>query len=415
MERKSYIFNGNKTLCSGCGACVQVCSRNALSMNPDREGFLYPTLDKAKCIECGLCEKTCPVVSISRANEYDNQRGFVATTNNEHYYKESATIGICTMLAEVVIKEGGIVFGSYLDETVWKAYHIGVADRMGLESIRNSKYLQSDTKRTFSEVKDCLNKNKTVLFIGTPCQIAGLKAFLNRDYQQLYLVDIICHGVFSPILMPLEVQYWEKKYNAKISNFRFRSKRKYKNVNGGMVNFDILLPKGKTKHIERHASSSPSYRAYAYSGDGNNYNLRLSCYECPFRAKERYGDLTIGDPWLINGSSIKNKKLKPSNSVRSIFTINTKKGVIMVDKIHLLIESQELSIVDLFRQPALLKQNRRVSEVREQLYKRIENEEYSNLIENLLHCNLDKAHELFVKQYRKSQIKRIIKYLLHLQ
>lgn len=415
MEKKSYIFNGNKTHCTGCGACVQVCSQHALSMNPDKEGFLYPTLDVERCIECGLCDKTCPVVNNNRANIFDNQRGYVATTNNEHYYKESATIGICTMLSEAVIKDGGIVFGSFLDETDWKAYHIGVYDLTGVESIRNSKYLQSDTKGTFSEVKDSLKNNKTVLYIGTPCQIAGLKAYLNRDYPNLYMVDIICHGVFSPKLMPLEVHYWEKKYNTKIANFRFRSKRKYKNANGGMVNFDILLPNGKTKHIERHASSSPSYRAYAYSGDGNNYNLRLSCYECSFRDKERFGDLTIGDPWFINGAHIKNKKLKSSNSVRSIFTINTRKGEIMVEKIHALIESQELSIDDMFRQPALLKQNRQVDEIREQLYKRIEEEDYSCVIEDLLHCNLDKAHELFVKNYIKSLIKRIIKSILHLQ
>ena len=223
MKRNSYIFNQDKTLCTGCGACTQVCTHQALSMKSDEEGFLFPSLDLDKCIDCGICDKICPVVNKNQANNYNHQKGYIATTHHEEFYQESASIGICTMLSNLVIKEGGIVFGCFLDEDTWKAYHIGVTDTNGIEKIRNSKYLQSDTKRTFTEVKTLLKEEKTVLYIGTPCQIAGLKAFLRKDYPNLLLIDIICHGVFSPKLMPLEVQYWDNKYKAKIFNFRFSS------------------------------------------------------------------------------------------------------------------------------------------------------------------------------------------------
>lgn len=415
MNRNSYIFNHNKTLCTGCGSCTQVCTHHALSMKADEEGFLFPSLDSNKCVDCGLCDKICPVVNDNQSNNYNYQKGYIATTHHKEYYLESASTGICTMLSNLVIKDGGIVFGCFLDENVWQAYHIGVTDTDGIEKIRNSKYLQSDTKQTFTEVKTLLKEDKTILYIGTPCQIAGLKAFLRKDYPNLLLVDIICHGVFSPKLMPLEVQYWENKFKAKIFNFRFRSKRKYKNINGGMVNFDYLLPNGKIKHIERHASSSPSYRAYAYAGDGKNYNLRISCYNCPFRELNRYGDITIGDPWFIK-AQIENKELRASNSVRSIYSINTDKGSQWMDKINHLLILEQMEMSNLFVQPATNKQvTEHIGEGREQLYQRINKEDYATVVEDLLHCNLDDAQKSFEKRYNVSQIKRLIKKLVFIK
>ena len=138
------------------------------------------------------------------------------------------------------------------------------------------------------------------LYIGTPCQIAGLKAFLRKPYETLLTIDIVCHGVFSSKLVALEVEYWENLFNGKLSNLRFRSKRFFPWFMGGVVNFDITDSKGKTVHVERHAKSSPTYRCFAYSGDGYSYNIRPSCYSCPFRGKGRYGDLTVGDAWGLN-------------------------------------------------------------------------------------------------------------------
>lgn len=375
-------------------------------MRADDEGFLYPELDKEKCIKCGACVNVCPVVNNKAANDKQDQHCYVATTNDAKYFKESASIGLCTMLSELIVGEGGIVFGVYLDETVWKAYHIPVFDWAGLESVRNSKYLQSDTRNTYSEVKGYLLKGVKVLYIGTPCQIAGLKAYLRKDYQNLYTIDIICHGVFSPKLMPLEILYWERLFKGKIVNFRFRSKKKYTHVNGGMVNFDVIKKNGCTIHIERHASSSPTYRAYAYSGDGINHNLRPFCYSCSFRADTRYGDITVGDPWGIKDNLLHDKRLRSQNCIRTFFVTNSPKGAALIQRIKNNLILQELSKKESFAQPAVLSSNRTNVGKRNEIYTRIRNEEYSKIIEDLFHCDLERSHRFFVRNYWMATIKR---------
>ena len=406
--RTSFIFTGNKESCTGCGACVQLCKQSALSMQPDSEGFLFPKLDINRCVDCGLCDRTCPAVNNHQENENGEQHCFVATTDNKKYYLESASIGICTMLSHQILSQGGYVFGAYLDEETWTTYHVGVSDEKGVEKIRNSKYLQSATKETFFQARDLLMKGIKVLYVGTPCQIAGLKSYLRKEYENLYTVDIVCHGVFSPKLMKLEVDYWEKKYLGCVKNFRFRSKRVYKHVNGGMVNFDLV--KGtKTKHIERFAGSSPTYRCYAYAGDGKQYNQRLSCYDCPFKDRRRYADITVGDPWLINNNIINNPILRTENAVRSLYFTNTRKGEKLIDEIkHFLLE-EELSVEDAFCQPALIQQKREIPSLRAKLFSEIDTVEYGSLIEKLLNCDLDQEHISFHNTYRKQAILRVLR------
>lgn len=410
-ELDSYIFTGNKTLCTGCGACAQICKHRALKMMPDEEGFLYPKLNSENCVECGLCNSICPVTGSNKENEDYDTHCFVATTSYKNYYKDSASIGICTMLSESIIKQNGYVFGAYLDETSWTAYHILINSDIGIQKIRNSKYLQSTTKDTFIQARKLLIEGSIVLYIGTPCQIAGLKSFLRKDYPNLYTIDLICHGVFSPRLMPLEIGYWEKKFKGKVTNFKFRSKKVYKYVNGGMVNFDLQRD-GGIRHIERFAASSPTYRCYAYSGDGNHYNHRLSCYSCHFRSQKRYGDLTVGDPWFIVNGALHSKILSSSNPVRSLYFVNSEKGERLIGAIRNNLIVEEISQSDAFRQPALLASKNVVPEKRRDLFSLIGSMEYGKTVEKLLDCNLEDAHKFFVCSYRKDEIKRMIKKLL---
>lgn len=416
-QRISYIFTGVKETCTGCGACIHVCKHHALSMKADNEGFLFPQMDVSKCVGCGLCDMICPSVRNHQENEEWSQHCYIATTGKKEYYKESASIGICTMLSHYVISQKGHVFGAYLDETSWTAYHIKVTDKSGVDKIRNSKYLQSSTGDTFMEVKNLLTNGDTVFYIGTPCQIAGLKAFLHREYENLYTVDIICHGVFSPKLMKYEVEYWEKIFRGQLHNFRFRSKRVYKHVNGGMVNFD-LIEGSRFKHIERFAGSSPTYRCYAYSGDGNNYNLRLSCYNCTFKSLKRYADITVGDPWFIKNQNISNPKLRSDNVIRSLYSVNTAKGNKLARTIRNIISEEEIAVKDAFCQPAVVPSRRDIPFLREELYSKIDTTDYGSLVESLLSCDLNGAHACFVKDYRKkcikTKIRKLIK-LLHLK
>lgn len=413
-DNVSYLFNKKTELCTGCGACSLVCKKRAIEMCPNEEGFLFPSINETKCIHCGLCEKYCPVANFDQRNDEFLQDCYVCSTDRKDYYIGSASIGLCTMLTESVIREKGIVYGAYLDENTWSTYHIPITDLSGIENIRNSKYSQSSTIEAFKSVKNNLDSGRIVLFIGTPCQISGLKALLRKQYDNLYTIDLICHGVFSPTLIPKEVQYWERVYKGKLINFRFRSKRKYKLKNVGMVNFDCVSKNGKRTHIERYAASSPSYYCYAYSQDGNHYNLRMSCYACKFRAKERYGDLTIGDPWGINNNIINNPSLRSNNSVRSLYIINSAKGQKLISKVKHLLYEEKIPYNQVFAQPALLNEKLVIPSLRYSFYTNMSNiPDYGQYVETYLNCNLEYQHKKFNKAYRVKLMKHYIKKLLH--
>jgi len=412
MKNNSYIFNQDKKLCTGCGACEEVCRHSAIKMVSDIDGFVYPVIDKSRCVSCMACDKICPVVNDRGSNSEFSQKCYVGTTRLKHYFLESASIGICTMVSELIIDKHGVVFGVELDEDNWSARYIKVVSKNDLYRIRNSKYLQSSTGNTFKEVKRLLQCGILVLYIGTPCQIAGLKSYLRRDYENLFTIDLICHGTFSPLLLPLEIKYWENKFKGKIKNFRFRSKRKYRRINGGMVNFDVIYDNGKSEHIERHASSSPTYRCYAYSGDGYNYNLRLSCYTCPFKSINRYGDLTVGDPWGINDNIFKKRNLSSSNPIRSMFFANTLKGISLIKQIQGMLDLQEITHKDSFKQLALIPCKRDIPEQRKVLFDNVNNIEYGVLVEKMLKCNLENSHRSFEKHYKIKILKKYLKCII---
>lgn len=390
----SYLNSHKKEYCSGCSACSNVCVHAAISMKEDEEGFLFPVIDTDKCVKCGLCEKVCPY-NKDCANTSGEQHSYIAVTNRMEYYTESASIGICTMLSDYILSKGGYVYGVELNENDWKAYHVCIHDNESLNRIRNSKYLQSNPRNVYQEIKTRLRANETILYIGTPCQVAGLKSFLRKDYETLFTIDIICHGVFSPKLVPLEVAYWESLFNSKIHNFRFRSKRVFKRYVGGNVNFDL----DDGTHIERHASASPTYRSFAYAGDGKNYNLRLSCYNCHFRSEKRYGDITVGDPWFIDWRKVGNKEIRRYEGAKSIFSTNTDKGQRLFQQTSQLLIVEELSHKTLFCQPAVLNDSREVPELRSEIYGRIDKEDYGTLIQGLFNCNLEASHKEFEKKY----------------
>lgn len=410
-EERCYIFNHNKFSCSGCGACAVVCRHNAIQMMSDDEGFLFPILEKQKCVGCGLCNKACPYVNGGRSNIDGEQHAYIATTHNKKYYKESASIGLCTMLSEYIVEQDGVVWGAFLDENTWNTYHISVSDIHGIEKIRNSKYVQSDISGVYKELKQLLLGGKMVLFVGTPCQISGVKSFLHRPFENLFTIDLVCHGVFSPKLLPLEIKYWEEKFHAPISNFKFRSKRQFPLINGGMVNFDIQKG-GEKQHVERYAGASPSYRCFAYSEDDKSYNLRLSCYQCPFKEHSRYADITIGDPWAIPDSIISDKNLKSRNVIRTLYTTNTIKGDILISKVREKLEEMEFPIEKVFCQPALNYHQREAPSLRKTLFNSIDNKEYGKLVEELLNCDLAKSHRDFVKDYRELAVKIFVKTIL---
>ena len=185
----------NKKDCCGCTACVQVCPKQCILFKEDEEGFLYPEIDQTICIDCGRCDLVCPVI-----NPYENRKPiktYAAKNKDECIRKKSSSGGIFTLLAEQTVKEGRCVFGARFDDN-WDVVHDYEETINGLAKFRGSKYTQSNIGNTYRQCKEQLKQSRKVLYSGTPCQIAGLNHFLNKDYHNLITVDFVCHGVPSP-------------------------------------------------------------------------------------------------------------------------------------------------------------------------------------------------------------------------
>lgn len=274
-----------KQNCTGCQACSQICPKNCIQMRPDREGFLYPVVDEQVCVHCGLCEKVCPV--LHNTEEKQNPPKTYAACNLDTAVRlASSSGGVFTLLAEYVLDQGGVLYGAAMEGMQVK--HIRVADRVGLEALRGSKYVQSDIGQTYIQAKADLESGKTVLFTGTPCQIEGLKAFLGKAYDDLIAVDIICHGVPAPMAWETYATLREKAAGAPAERISFRHK-KY-----GWKKYAILFEfANKTEYVGcRHEDLF--LRAFR-----RDLCLRPSCYQCGFKKVNRVSDMTLADFWGV--------------------------------------------------------------------------------------------------------------------
>ena len=267
--------------CTGCSACYNVCPHKAIQMVEDSEGFKFPQIDQEKCKNCGLCDKVC-ILSNGYAAQSFKQKAYGAKNKNLSERKQSQSGGVFYVLAKHILGQGGVVYGSLIDEG-FVVRHARATTEEQAKAFRGSKYVQSDLGDIFLSVKEDLRLGLPVLFSGTPCQVAGLKAFLHRDYDNLLLVDLICHGVPSPKVWADYVE-WQKKNNKKIiTGVEFR---------------DRVLPWGKHMEVLRVGATKKRYNIYAKLFYSHNIH-RKSCYTCPFTTIERLSDITIGDYWGI--------------------------------------------------------------------------------------------------------------------
>lgn len=285
----------DKHLCCGCEACVQTCPKHCISFSEDTEGFRYPSVDKSTCIDCGLCEKVCPV--INQAKEQVPLKVFAAKNKVESELLSSSSGGLFIVIARKVIADGGVVFGARFDDD-WNVVHSYAETEEDLRPFMTSKYVQSRIGKTYSEAKDFLKAGRQVLFTGTPCQIAGLKRYLRRDYDNLLTVDVICHGVPSPMVWRRYLK--EIKDNPsnemQIRSISFRDKR----LGWKKYSFALTLSKATVdgKHIK--VSLSHIFREDSYMKLFlRDMILRPSCYQCPAKAGKSQSDLTIADFWKI--------------------------------------------------------------------------------------------------------------------
>lgn len=270
----------DKRACCGCSACAQRCPKHCITMQMDEEGFLYPFVDSSSCIECGLCEKVCPCIN---QGEKQSPLELVATYNPDIDVRQmSSSGGIMTMLADVVLKKDGVVFGARFND-LWEVEH-GYTEKMeGISSFRGSKYVQSNIRNSYLEVEKFLKEGKNVLFSGTPCQVNGLNLFLLKDYSNLLTVAIACHSVPSPLVWK---EYLKSLNLPSISGINFRDKRL------GWENYGLSIEQTHGSNFFQEHSENPFMQLFLH-----NLITRESCFSCPAKNGRSSADIILGDCW----------------------------------------------------------------------------------------------------------------------
>ncbi len=277
----------DKKNCSGCTACTAVCPAKCIFMERDKEGFLYPEVDVEKCIECGLCDAICPILNPSiKSSEIPN--AYAAINKDKDVRLKSASGGIFTILAEDIVSRGGIVFGAAFSDDFKSVKHIGVTDIAGIEMLRGSKYLQSNIGNAYSEAEKFLKESRPVLFSGTPCQIGGLKAYLKKEYENLYTLDMVCHGIPSPKVWGKYIKRLEEEKGGRILDMSFRDKR------DSWAGFSLVFDFSNGNNYAEVFNKNLYMRAFL-----SNIDLRPSCYDCRFKGLKRESDITLADFWGI--------------------------------------------------------------------------------------------------------------------
>lgn len=299
-------------LCAGCRACEQICRREAISMVADQEGFLTATIDQQICVDCGLCAKICP--QNKPVEKSSSKNVFAVRLKDDQTLYKSASGGAFAGIAKAWIGEGGIVVGVVYDKE-WNAHHICATTSEQLDAILSSKYVQADTRATYSEVKALLEDGKYVLYSGTGCQIGGLKAYLRKDYDNLLTMDLICHGVASPLLFKQYISWLGEKSGSPILEYDFRDKK-----GGWGLGYRY---KYKQKYKYRNCTIDPYFYRFL---EGHTY--RESCYHCNYCKPERAGDITIGDYWGIEKEHPQFFNTKGISCV----LVNTNKGIAAWEK-----------------------------------------------------------------------------------
>ncbi|MCE8598428.1 Coenzyme F420 hydrogenase/dehydrogenase, beta subunit C-terminal domain [Bacteroides fragilis] len=329
------IFITDKYNCCGCTACAALCPKQCIAMHEDEKGFLYPHVDTSKCIDCKLCEMACPV--INQAEPRKPLKVFAAKNTNEKVRLKSSSGGIFSMIAERIINNGGVVFGARFNEQ-WEVVHDFTDTIEGLETFRGSKYVQSRIGNNFKKTELFLKNGREVLFTGTPCQIAGLQRFLRKDYPNLLTIDVICHGVPSPlvwrdylkhILCPRD-RIRKNTVSLSLNEIPNLSGISFRDKMAGWKKYSFII---RTKSVFRSDRNSvlPSkdnilchdvlQQNVFLRGFLQNLYLRSSCYKCPSRNFKSNSDFLLGDFWNIDSI---NREINDDKGVSLVFALSFK-------------------------------------------------------------------------------------------
>ena len=326
------IHISEKQSCAGCTACMAVCPKNAIAMVADENGFQYPFVDPEKCVDCGLCDKVCPFDKTS--TEASKRSAYAVKHKDRSVLEESTSGGIFTAVSDYVLAQGGVVYGAALDENI-VVRHIRATTAEERDRMRGSKYVQSDLGDAFLQVKNDLAEGKTVLFTGTPCQVAGLRSCLKNKCDGLICLDLICHGVPSPVIYKEHIDLLSKKLRTRITDYKFRPKKW-----GWHIHREMACGEKKSYHSTPYTDL---WRTLYYS----RLVTRPSCNNCPYSNLNRVGDITIGD---CRGIDRVNADFGSYEGV-TLAIVNTAVGEEIFERISDAVTYEPLNIEDVMQPP----------------------------------------------------------------
>lgn len=395
------IIITDKTNCCGCQACANICPKNCISMQSDGEGFLYPHVDKTVCVNCGLCEKGCPI--LNKPQTYPVLAAYAAKHTNPEVKLKSSSGGMFSAIAEVILQEGGVVFGAAFDKN-WNVVHTCTDNLQDLDKLRRSKYVQSDIGKTYQKAKQFLDQGRKVLFAGTPCQIAGLRNYLGEEYENLLTAELFCHGVPSPaVWQKFLVENTQKE---KIAAIDFRHKRFGWDCSFLNITYKdgTCLPRAprllwpllnlKNGRLFRHF--------YRLAFTISNLYERPSCYTCHFKGLEKLADFTMGDLWGVQ----KTYPARYDKQGLSVLLVNTSKAQNLLKNLSL--QSVPIDVQQVVQYNPYLLTSVKPHPKRAEFFARYKTENFNKLVRELLgirplwiEIQLSMGRSVLRKIYRK--------------
>lgn len=360
----------NKAECVGCTACASICPKTAITMVVDREGFLYPKIDIKSCVQCGLCERACPISIVRK--EIKTPVAYAAKSRDEKILMKSSSGGIFYHLAKKVLNLGGIVYGASVTED-GTVQHVCVENITDIELLMGSKYVQSNLSNIYLEIKKRLQENQMVMFVGTPCQVEGLHSYLGKECNSLITIDFVCHGVASPKVFKEYIDYLEVRFNKKIKAISFRDKKISWRDYSFAVKFDDLSEWGE------------EFRENIYlRGFLDNLYLRPSCYQCHFKTTNRISDITLADFW---GIQYVNPDFYCNRGV-SLCCINSQIGQLLFDNISNEVIFESVNFEDAINHNSAYTKSAKSNQMRRWFFEHLENTPIERNISNSLSPNI---------------------------
>ena len=387
-HERNYFYTGNKFNCYGCELCKDICPVHAIEMVEDEEGFRYPKIDEEKCIKCGLCKRSC--IYRSKIKEKEDKETYplvyAASYKDENVLKQSSSGGIFTALYKYILSQDGYVVGVKYDDNMVAEYAITNKEEE-CEKFRGSKYVAAKVGNIREQIKEKLDEGKKVLFTGNPCQVKALRTYLKKEYDNLYTVEIMCHGVPSPKVFRLYIKYLEEKYKSKVVDFRFRDKATSWGTGKGAT---IRVRFANGKELTELGKYNNYNRAFA-----NNSILRLGCHNCEAAGVNDLSDIMIGDFWGIE--KIMPEYFKKEKNGISIIKVNNSKGQKLFEKIAGNVEYHKSNLKDGFR--ANHKSAVILNEKRFKLMSEIDSMEINTLLEKYNQFKTGKKAKKEAKKY----------------